>query len=143
MSKGDTFENDLVKLIFQGTAITGLADNAASSPLTSLYVSLHTADPGEAGNQATSEISYTGYARVAVPRNSSGFAVSGNTVTLVNPADFPEMTGGTGGTVTHAVIGTAASGAGKILYSGPVTPNIVVQSGVTPRYKTTSSVTED
>jgi hypothetical protein len=49
MSKSNAFENDLLKLIFNATAIANLADNAASSPLTNLYVSLHTADPGEAG----------------------------------------------------------------------------------------------
>jgi hypothetical protein len=30
MSKGDTFENDLLKLIFNATAIANIADNAAS-----------------------------------------------------------------------------------------------------------------
>ena len=49
MSLGNTFENDLMKLIFNGTAITSIADNAASSPFTSYYISLHTADPGEDG----------------------------------------------------------------------------------------------
>ena len=51
MSKGNTFENDLMLLVFNATAIANLADNAGTSPLTNLYVSLHTADPGEAGNQ--------------------------------------------------------------------------------------------
>jgi hypothetical protein len=36
MSKSDTFENDILKLIFNATAIANLADNAASAPLTSL-----------------------------------------------------------------------------------------------------------
>ena len=70
MSKGDTFENDFVKLIFQASAIANIADNAATSPLTNLYLSLHTADPGEAGSQTTSEATYTSYARVAVARTS-------------------------------------------------------------------------
>lgn len=143
MSKGDTFENDFLKLLFNATAIANIADNAASSPLTNLYVSLHTADPGEAGSQTTSEIAYTGYARQPVARTSGGFAVTANSVSPVANIDFPEMTGGAGGTVTHAVIGTSLSGAGKILWSGTVTPNIVVATGVTPRYKTTSTVTED
>ncbi|MES2488568.1 MAG: hypothetical protein V4607_02165 [Pseudomonadota bacterium] len=143
MSKSDTFENDLVKLIFNGTAIANLADNAASSPLTNLYVSLHTADPGEAGTEATSEISYTGYARQAVARNSGGFVVSGNSVSPAANIDFPESTGGTGGTVTHFAIGVASAGATKILYSGTVTPNIVIATGVTPRLKSTSTITED
>ena len=37
MSKSNTFENDLLSLIFNGTAIANLADNASASPLTKLY----------------------------------------------------------------------------------------------------------
>lgn len=142
MSKSDTFENDLLKLIFNGTAIANLADNAASAPNTSLYVSLHTADPGEAGNQTTNEISYTSYARVAVARTSGGFTVTANSVSPAANIDFPAATGGTG-TVTYFAIGTASSGTGKILYSGTVTPNITVSSGVTPRLTTSTAITED
>jgi len=72
MSKSNAFENSLLKLIFNATAIANLADNAATSPLTNLYVSLHTADPGEAGDQSTNEVSYTSYARVAVARTTGG-----------------------------------------------------------------------
>lgn len=143
MSKGNTFESDLLALIFNGTAIANIADNAASSPLTNLYVSLHTADPGEAGNQTTSEIAYTGYARVAVARTSGGWTVSSGSVSPVANIDFGEMTGGAGGTVTYFAVGTASSGTGKLLYSGAVSPSISVVSGVTPRLKTTSTVTED
>jgi hypothetical protein len=142
MSKGNTFENDLLKLIFNATAIANIADNAASSPLTNLYVSLHTADPGEAGDQTTSEATYTSYARVAVARTSGGFTVTGNSVSPAADIVFPAATGGTN-TITHFAIGTASSGAGKLLYSGTVTPNISVSSGVTPRLTTASTVTED
>ena len=142
MSKSDTFENDLLKLIFNATAIANLADNAASSPLTSLYVALHTSDPGEGGTQATNEATYTSYARVAVVRTSSGWTVSGSSVTPVSQISFPAATGGTN-TITHFSIGVASSGASKILYSGTVTPNISVSSGVTPILATASSVTED
>lgn len=142
MSKGNTFENDLLKLIFNGTAITGLADNAASSPVTNLYVSLHTADPGEAGNQTTSEAAYTSYARVAVARSGSGWTVTNNSVSPAEAISFPKCTGGTS-TVTHFAIGTAATGAGKILYKGAVSPSIAVATNVTPQLDTASTVTED
>lgn len=142
MSKGDTFENDLLKLIFNATAIANIADNAATSPLTNLYVSLHTADPGETGNQTTSETTYTSYARVAVARTSGGFTVTNNSVSPAANIDFPACTGGTA-TITHFAIGTASSSTGKILYKGTVTPNISVSSGVTPRLTTSSTVTED
>ena len=143
MSKSNVFENDLLKLIFNATPIAGLADNAASSPVTNLYLALHTADPGEAGDQTTSEISYTGYTRLAVLRTSGGWTVTGNSVSPVADVIFPEMTGGTGGTATYASIGTAASGAGKILYKGALTPSITVALGVSPRIKNTSTITED
>ena len=67
---GNTTENDIAKLIYQATAIANLADNAATAPLTNVFVALHTADPGEAGDQTTSEATYTGYARIAVARTS-------------------------------------------------------------------------
>ena len=140
---GDTFENDLMKLIFNAVAIANMADNAATAPITNLYVALHTADPGEAGNQTTSEISYTGYSRVAVARTSGGWTVAANSVSPVAEIVFGAMTAGTGGTVTHASIGTAASGTGKILYGSgcTVTPNIVVSNGVTPSLTTATAFT--
>jgi len=143
MPKADVFESDFLKLIFQATAIANIADNAASSPLTSLYVSLHTGDPGEAGNQTTSEISYTGYARVAVLRNGTGWTVTGSSVSPAAAITFGAMTAGAGGSVTHFAVGTATSGTGKILYSGTVTPNISVVNGVTPQLTTASAITEE
>ena len=142
MSKGNTFENDLLKLTFNATAIANIADNAAASPLTNLYVSLHTADPGETGDQTTSETAYTSYARVAVARTSGGWTVTNNSVSPVANIDFPACTGGTS-TITHFGVGTASSSTGKLLYKGTVTPNISVSTGVTPRLTTATAITED
>lgn len=144
MSKGDVFEGDLLKLIFNATAIANIADNAATAPLTNLYLALHTADPGEAGTMATSEIAYTSYARKAVARTTAGFTVSGNSVTLAANQDFATGTGGSG-TATHFSVGVGATagGADKILYKGTVTPNIVCGNGVTPRLTTGTTITED
>ena len=143
MSKGDVFENDWLKLIFNATAIANIADNAAASPLTDLRVSLHTADPGEAGNQTTNETAYTGYARVLVARTTGGWTVTANSVSPVANIDFGECTASPGAAITHFAVGTATSGAGKLLYSGTVTANITMAVGVIPRLKTTSTVTED
>ena len=133
MSKGNTFENDLMKLIFQATAIANLADNAATSPLTNLYISLHTADPGEAGDQTTSEATYTGYARVAVARTSGGWTVTANAVENVGAVNFGACTAGSN-TITHFAVGTLASGAGKILYSGALSASLAVSAGITPSF---------
>src|SRR5574337_1680662 len=109
MSKSNAFENDILKLFFNATAIADLADNDATSPATNLYVSLHTADPGEAGTQATSETAYTGYARVAVARTSGGWTVTNNSVSPAANIDFGECTASPGGAITHFGIGTNAT----------------------------------
>lgn len=142
MSKGDTFENDWLKLIFQATAIANIADNAATAPLTNLFVSLHTADPGEAGTQTTSEATYTSYARATVARTSGGWTVTANSVSPAAAINFAAGTGGSG-TVTNFAVGVAVSGASKVLYKGTVTPNIVTGNGVTPQLTTASAITED
>lgn len=145
MSKTNTFENELLLHIFNNSAIAGVGDATGlpgSATAGSLYVSLHTADPGESGDQTTSEVTYTGYARVAVPRSSAGWTVTGNSVSPTATISFPQCTGGTA-TVTHFGVGTAASGAGKLLYKGTVSPNISVSNGVTPQLSTSGSITED
>jgi len=142
VSKGNTFENDLLELILNGQAIANIADDAGSSPLTNLYVSLHTSDPGEAGNQESNECAYTSYARVAVSRGGAGWSVSGNSASPVSAIEFPAATGGSE-TATYFAVGTDASGTGKLLYSGAISPNIAISSGVTPRLTTASTITED
>jgi hypothetical protein len=141
--KSDTFENDVLRLIYNATAIANIADNAAASPLTNLFVSLHTADPGETGNQSTSETAYTGYARISVARTSGGWTVTGSSVSPVANIDFGECTASPGAAITHAAVGTAVSGANKYLHAGALTPNITMAVGVIPRIKTTSTITED
>lgn len=142
MSKGDTFENDFLKLIFNAAAIANIADNAASAPLANLYVAFHTASPGEDGDQTTNECSYTNYARQAVARSGSGWTVSGSSVSPAADIPFPESDGPSE-TATHFSVGTASSGAGKILYYGTLTPNVDIAAGVTPVLSSASVITED
>lgn len=133
MSKGNTFENDLLLLIFNATAIANIADNAGTSPLTNLYVSLHTGDVGEAGDQTTSECTYTSYARVAVARSGSGWTVSANAVSNAAAVTFPAATGGSE-TASHFAVGTAASGTGKVLYKGALSAGLAISAGITPAF---------
>ena len=142
MSKSNAFETALLGLIFNATTFGSMAENKVTAPVTNLYVSLHTADPDEAGNQATSEIAYTSYARVAVVRTAGGWTISGNAVNPAAAITFPAGTGGSG-TATFFGIGTDISGAGTLLYSGAISPTIVCGDGVTPQLTTATSVTED
>ncbi len=145
MSKSNTHENDYLLLMFNNTTMTLVGDAAGilqSAAAGSLYFSLHTSDPGEAGDQTTNEVAYTSYARVAVARSGAGFTVSTNTVALVANVTFPAGTGGTG-TATNWGLGTSSSGAGKLLYKGAISPTIVCGNGVTPQLTAGTVVTED
>jgi hypothetical protein len=146
MSKGNSFASDILKLIFNATPIADLAADDQSTPATTLTVALHTSDPGETGDQSTNETAYTNYARQTVARTSGGWAITGGdpdpaTVSPVAAIDFPECGATPGAAITHFSVGTGV--ANKLLYSGTVTPNITMATGVIPRLKTTSAVTED
>jgi len=125
MSKGNTTELDLLKKVFNNTAIPWDA-------IGNLYVSLHTNDPGEAGNQESNEADYTGYTRKPVSRDSYGWDASGNPTKNVAEITFPQCTGGTN-VITHLAIGTLSTGAGQILYKGALSGNISVSNLITPR----------
>ncbi len=140
-AKGTTFDNDFLKLIFNATSIANIADNATASPLTSLYVSLHTASPGAGGNQTTNEATYASYTRIAVARNSGGWTITGSAVSPAAVINFPSATGGSE-TITYFAVGTASTGTGKILYFGPISPSIPISNGVAPQLMTGSTITE-
>lgn len=131
--KSVAFSNALLKLVFNGTPIAGIADNAATSPITQLWVALHTADPDStpASGQSASEANYTGYARVAINRNSAALSVSGDVLTTLVDVAFGKCTAGSN-QVTHASIGTSQTGDGFVLYSGPLPYSVSVSAGVRP-----------
>lgn len=141
-AKGDAFENLIVSWIFNATTIAALGEGSAA-PTSILSLQLHTASPGETGNCATNEATYTGYNRVGVARNSSGWTVSGTSATLAATASFPQCAGGTN-TITHFSVGssTVAGNTGTMYYYGTVTPNISVSVGVTPRLTTLTAISE-
>jgi hypothetical protein len=145
MSKSNAFETALQQLIFENSAIANVGDASglrATTTAGSLFFSLHTSSPGEAGDQTTNEIAYTSYARVAVARSTAGWTVTGNTTAVDANVTFPAGTGGSG-TATHWGIGTLTSGAGLLLYYGAISPSIVCGSGVTPQLTAGNCVTED
>lgn len=136
MSATNAFESALLSLIFENANIANIGDATGlrgSSTPGLLYVSLHTADPGEAGAQNTSEAAYTGYARVSVARSTAGWTVTGNTVANDAPVAFPLCTGGSS-TVTHFGVGTDASGAGNLLLRGTLNASLAISNGITPSF---------
>ncbi len=130
----DSAETNLLKLLFQNVTWANIGDATGlvgSSTAGSLYVSLHTADPTDSGNQTSSESAYTNYARVAVARSTGGWAISGDTISNVGAVTFPAC-GVTGSTITHFAIGRASSGTGEIIGVG--TCSLAVSNGITPAF---------
>ena len=133
VSKSNAFETDILKYIFNAIDVAALG---------TFYISLHMANPGETGDQTTSEANYTPYARQAVLRDATGWTVTGNTANPTAVITFPRCTNGSN-VITHFGIGNALNGAGYLFFYGTVSPNLTVVTGQTPLLMTTSSITED
>lgn len=91
-----------------------------------VYVGLHTADPGETG--ATGEVSGNNYSRASVTNNSTnwpaasgGSKSNGASITFATPS-------GSWGTVTHFSIWDAAT-TGNCLFKGALTASQTIGSG--------------
>lgn len=139
MSASNSFESDVLLLLLNNTNIANLGDATGvrgSSAAGSVFIALHTADPGETGTQTTSEATYTGYARVAVARSGAGWTISGTAPTQAANAaavTFGLCTVGSN-TITFFSIGRDTSGAGEILLSGALTASLSVSPGITPSF---------
>lgn len=140
----DTFETSILQLLLNATAIANIADNAASSPSTSIWVALHTADPTDSGTQGSNEASYTGYTRIATARTTDGWTVASGAASPVSAVTFGQATSTSTSTITHASLGmTSATTDGAIIASGAISPNINISQNVTPSLTTGSSFTLD
>lgn len=145
MSATNSFETALLSLLFENANAANVGDATGlrgSSTAGNFWISLHTADPGEAGNQTTNETSYTGYARVSVARSTSGWTVTGNSCSPDAAITFGACTAGTA-TITHFGIGSDSSGTGNLFFKGTVSPSISVSAGVTPSLTSGTTITLD
>ena len=139
MSMSNAFETEILDLIFNNAAIANIGDAGGLQPSAtagSLYVSLHSADPGEAGAQTTNEVAYTNYARVAVARSGAGWTVSGNTANNAALVQFPQC-GASGATATYVGVGTLSAGAGLLLFSGQLSSSLTIANLITPQFAAT------
>ena len=136
MSMSNAAEAALLDLLFLNADWAGVGDAGGlqnSAAAGDLYISLHTADPGEAGDQTTNEAGYTGYARVAVPRAAGGWT---RTISVMANADLVQFAQCTGGSAvaTHFAIGRDGSGAGQIILSGPLNAALSISNGIQPQF---------
>lgn len=136
MSMSNTSETNLLLLLFNNTDWANVGDAAGlqnSATAGSFYVRLHTADPGEAGTGSTNEVSYTGYAPVAVARTAGGWTVSGNQVNNTATVQFGECTAGSA-TATHFSVCVGSGAGADIIYSGALSASRAISSGITPLF---------
>ena len=136
MSKGNTTENDVIKIVFRNNYDPSWRTQA------NLYLALHTADPGEGGNQTTNEAGYTGYQRVAVAKDATGWDITDNQASNAALIQFPQCTGGSE-TITHVSIGTAVTGTGQILYSGALNASLNVSNLIQPQFAVGALVVQE
>lgn len=132
MSFGTAVRSSVASLIYLAAAWANVADNAASSPITNIHISLHESDP-TAGNQTTGEGNYTDYARQAVARSASGWTDTAGVVTNDAAIEFPAASGGSD-TISHVGTGTAATSTGSIIVAGAVDSPLAVSTGIQPRF---------
>jgi len=140
MSKSNFFENALLKAVFHNLAIAGISLPGAGA---SLFVGFHTGDPGEGGAQNVNEAAYTGYARVAVLRDATGWTITANSVSPAANIEAPVCTAAPGADLTHFSIGVAGAGATDVLYKGTLAPVVVMHIGVFPRLTVGTTVNEE
>jgi len=136
MSMTNAAEQALLDLLFLNTDWANIGDAAGlqnSAAAGSFHISLHSADPGEAGNQSTSEISYTGYARVGVARTAGGWTRTTSTIANTALVQFGQCTGGTA-TATHFGIGTDSTGTGNLLLKGALNASLSISNGIQPQF---------
>lgn len=134
MPKSTQTCNDILALIFNGTAWADIAENDSSTPATNLYIRLHTGAvaAGDPGNQ--NEATYGGYAALAVVRTSVGWTVpSGGATSNAALAQFVECTSGSN-IISHVSINKSAAGAGACLYAGALASPRTITAGIQPQF---------
>ena len=134
MSATNAFEDKILRLYLENADAANIGDVGGlrgSVVAGSLFVSLHTADPGEVGDQTTSESAYTNYARVAVARSVAGWTIAAGVGDNDAAITFP-LCGATGSTITHHALGSATSGVGNRDMNG--TSALTVSNGITPQF---------
>ena len=146
MSKTNTFETDILALIFTNVACPSLGDSAGLQPAAvdgSLWIGLWAADPTDAGLM-TGEASYGGYARVNVARTAAAWDVSNGVAANLNAITFPAATGGAT-TATHfGIMADASLVNSYMFYAGALTGSLAITSGITPQFAAgTLTITED
>ncbi len=129
MSATNLLEAAVMKYIMEGTSDATWTALAAA---TEFYISLHTANPADTGDQTTSEAAYTGYSRILVARSSAGWTTTVGSSVNDGEIAFGQCTANPGGNLTYIGLGLSASGAGTLLKYNPLDNAVAMQVGTVP-----------
>jgi hypothetical protein len=133
MPKSTSSSNAVLALIYNATAWANIADNAASSPITTVYVALATASYSTSSTLSSNETAYTNYVRQSTARTTSGWtAPASGATTNVAAIEYPQC-GVTGATITSAATGKT-TGAAEIFHYGDLNASIAVSNLIQPRF---------
>ena len=131
-SKKDSFENSLLLLIFNNTTVANIGSDGLRGSTTagSLYVALYSA--GVTDSAQGTELSYTGYGRVAVARSGAGWTVSGNNASNTAAITFGQNSSGPQTAAFFAICKAGSTGVDDAIYWGDC--SLVVGTSTTPEF---------
>jgi hypothetical protein len=133
----DGFENSLMLLLFNNTAIANIGD-ATGLPATatagSTQLALSTSALTDADTLLTAtEVAYTGYARPVQARSGAGWTVAAAVASNAALIQFGEMTAGGPDTVVHLGLGFISTGNVLRLHAD-LTSDLVINNTVNPEF---------
>ena len=140
MSMSNSFETDILELIFNNTNIANIGDVAGlqgSSTAGSFYVRLYTSAVAVDDATIGTEAAYTGYVTggVAVARSGAGWTVAGNNAQNAAEIAFAECTAGSE-TIRYFAIwkdNSSSNDAERVVW-GQLTSDLAVSANVTPKF---------
>lgn len=133
MPKSTTTCNNMLGLYYNATAIANIADNAAASPIATVYVALATASYSASSTMSSNETAYTNYVRQSTARTTGGWtAPAAGATSNAAAIEFPQC-GVTGATITSAATGKT-TGAADIFHYGDLNASIAVSNQIQPRF---------
>ena len=140
MSASNSFETDLLELIFNNTDIADIGDAAGlqnSAAAGSFYVRLYTSAVTVDDSTIGTEAAYTGYVSggVAVARTSGGWTISGNNVSNAAAITFGKCTAGSE-TIRYFAIwkdNSTGTDSHRIIW-GQLTSDLAVSTNITPEF---------
>lgn len=123
---------------FLNSAWAGLGDAGGLQPSAAagnVYIRLHSADPLAAGTGSTDELSYTGYAPVAVPRTSAGWERTANVMANKALVQFGKNTGGSSQTAKFYSVCEGSGAGADIISRSQLAADLVVSPNVQPQFE--------